>query len=74
MFQVNYNADDIRNQEFHLFFRGYKPQEVEEFLDKIAEDYVMVADYEELVLEKKELEETVDKLREKVRYLEATSL
>ena len=33
-----------------------------------------VADYEELVLAKKELEETVDKLREKVRYLEATSL
>lgn len=30
--------------------------------------------YEEVVLEKKELEETVDKLREKVRYLEATSL
>lgn len=61
---MNYNADDIRNQEFHLSFRGYKPQEVEEFLDKIAEDYVTVADYEE----------TVDKLREKVRYLESTSL
>lgn len=71
---MNYNADDIRNQEFHLSFRGYKPHEVEEFLDKIAEDYVTVADYEELVLEKKELEETVDKLREKVRYLESTSL
>lgn len=61
---MNYNVDDIRNQEFHLSFRGYKPQEVEEFLDKIAEDYVTVADYEE----------TVDKLREKVRYLESTSL
>lgn len=71
---MNYNADDIRNQEFDLSFRGYKPQEVEEFLDKIAEDYVTVADYDELVLAKKELEETVDKLREKVRYLEATSL
>lgn len=71
---MNYNADDIRNQEFHLSFCGYKPQEVEEFLDKIAEDYMRVADYDELVLEKKELEETVDKLREKVRYLESTSL
>lgn len=71
---MNYNVDDIRNQEFHLSFRGYKPQEVEKFLDKIAEDYVTVSDYEELVLEKKELEETVDKLREKVRYLESTSL
>lgn len=71
---MNYNVDDIRNREFHLSFRGYKPQEVEEFLDKIAEDYVIVADYEKLVLEKKELEETVNKLREKVRYLEATSL
>lgn len=71
---MNYNADDIRNQEFHLSFRGYKSQEVEGFLDKIAEDYVTVSDYEELVLEKKELEETVDKLREKVRYLESTSL
>lgn len=71
---MNYNVDDIRNKEFHLSFRGYKPQEVEGFLDKIAEDYVTVSDYEELVLEKKELEETVDKLREKVRYLESTSL
>lgn len=71
---MNYNVDDIRNQEFHLSFRGYKPQEVEKFLDKIAEDYVTVADYEEVVLAKKELEETVDKLREKVRYLESTSL
>lgn len=71
---MNYNVDDIRNQEFRLSFRGYKPQEVEEFLDKIAEDYVTVTDYDELVLAKKELEETVDKLREKVRYLESTSL
>lgn len=71
---MNYNVDNIRNQEFHLSFRGYKPQEVEEFLDKIAEDYMRVADYDELVLAKKELEETVDKLRERVRYLEATSL
>lgn len=71
---MNYNVDAIRNQEFHLSFRGYKPQEVEEFLDKIAEDYMRVADYDELVLAKKELEETVDKLRERVRYLEATSL
>ena len=71
---MNYNVDDIRNQEFHLCFRGYKPQEVEEFLDKIAEDYMRVADYDELVLAKKELEETVDKLRERVRYLESTSL
>ena len=71
---MNYNVDNIRNQEFHLSFRGYKPQEVEEFLDKIAEDYMRVADYDELVLAKKELEETVDKFRERVRYLEATSL
>ena len=71
---MNYNVDNIRNQEFHLSFRGYKPQEVEEFLDKIAEDYMRVADYDELVLAKKELEETVDKLRERVLYLEATSL
>lgn len=71
---MNYNVDAIRNQEFHLSFRGYKPQEVEEFLDKIAEDYMRVADYDELVLAKKELEETVHKLRERVRYLESTSL
>ena len=63
---MNYNVDNIRNQEFHLSFRGYKPQEVEEFLDKIAEDYMRVADYDELVLAKKELEETVDKFRERV--------
>lgn len=71
---MNYTVDDIRDKEFNLSFRGYKPDEVDKFLDKIVEDYVTVADYEELVLEKKELEETLEKLRERIRYLEATTL
>lgn len=30
---------DIRNKEFKKAFRGYKEDEVDEFLDKVVEDY-----------------------------------
>ena len=30
---------DINNKEFKKIIRGYNPEEVDEFLDKIVEDY-----------------------------------
>lgn len=35
---------DIKNQKFHPGFRGYRQEEVDEFLEKLIEDYVGLFD------------------------------
>lgn len=53
---------DIHNKEFNKGFRGYDEDEVNEFLDQVIKDY-------ELVLrEKKELEEQVKELKERLDH------
>lgn len=44
---------DIRNKEFKKAFRGYKEDEVDEFLDKV------IADYERIYRENGELKERI---------------
>src|SRR5699024_1111766 len=51
---------DIHNKEFTRGFRGYNEDDVNQFLDQIIKDYEMT------IREKKELEETVVELEEKV--------
>ncbi|MFC7372096.1 DivIVA domain-containing protein [Fictibacillus iocasae] len=53
---------DIHNKEFTRGFRGYSEDEVNDFLDQV------IKDYEAVIREKKELEETVSKLEEKISY------
>jgi cell division initiation protein len=53
---------DIHNKEFTRGFRGYSEDEVNDFLDQV------IKDYESVIREKKTLEETVDKLEEKISY------
>ena len=53
---------DIHNKEFSRGFRGYDEDEVNEFLDQIIKDYEM------LIREKKQLEEKVAELTEKLNY------
>lgn len=53
---------DIHNKEFTRGFRGYNEDEVNDFLDQV------IKDYESVIREKKELEETVEKLEEKLSY------
>ncbi|MFC0188971.1 DivIVA domain-containing protein [Fictibacillus aquaticus] len=53
---------DIHNKEFTRGFRGYSEDEVNDFLDQV------IKDYEAVIREKKELEETVAKLEEKISY------
>lgn len=51
---------DIQNKEFERGFRGYKQEEVDEFLEKVAKEF------ERIVKEKVSLEEKISLLEEKL--------
>ena len=53
---------DIHNKEFSKGFRGYDEDEVNEFLDQVIKDYEMV------IREKKELEERLNDLTERLGH------
>jgi cell division initiation protein len=51
------SSDFIRNKEFHIVFKGYKPEEVDKFLDQMS------FEFEKLVKRNRELAESLDKLK-----------
>ena len=53
---------DIHNKEFGRGFRGYDEDEVNEFLDQIIKDYELV------IREKKELEDKVVELEQRLEH------
>jgi cell division initiation protein len=53
---------EINNKEFKKVLRGYNPEEVDEFLDKITEDY------EEIFRENKILKEKLSNINDKVDH------
>ncbi|MFT8317203.1 MAG: DivIVA domain-containing protein [Sporolactobacillus sp.] len=53
---------DIHNKEFSRGFRGYDEDEVNDFLDQI------IKDYETVIREKKDLEQTVKNSEEKLSH------
>lgn len=53
---------DIHNKEFSKGFRGYDEDEVNEFLDQVIKDYEMV------IREKKELEERLNEMTERIGH------
>ncbi|MFA1818645.1 DivIVA domain-containing protein [Virgibacillus oceani] len=53
---------DIHNKEFTRKFKGYDEDEVNEFLDQVIKDYEMT------IREKKDLEEKVNQLNEKLGH------
>jgi cell division initiation protein len=53
---------DIHNKEFAKTFRGYDEDEVNEFLDQVIKDYEMI------IREKRELENRVKELEEKLKH------
>lgn len=53
---------DIHNKEFSRGFRGYDEDEVNEFLDQVIKDYELI------IREKKELEEKVKDLNDKLGH------
>ena len=53
---------DITNKEFRRMLRGYDPEEVDEFLDQVVEDY------EELFKENSLLKEKINAMNEKIDH------
>lgn len=64
-------AQEILEKEFHIDARGYRPQEVDKFLDMVIRDYT---EYENIIknLEKniKNLTEDNIKLKQEIRRLQ----
>lgn len=54
---MNINADSIQKKEFHIVFKGYKPEEVDKFLD------ILTAEFDRLQKSQRELKENLEKLK-----------
>ena len=68
--QFNLSSKDILEKEFKIDTRGYRPQEVDKFLDVIIRDYEeFVSIIKELENDKKELLEENIKLKQDIRSL-----
>ena len=76
MYQENkfyLNARTILDKEFKIDPRGYRPQEVDEFLDYVIKDYVSYDNItKKLYSEIKALESDNAKLRSEIRNLKAS--
>lgn len=51
------NAEFIRKKEFHIVFKGYKPEEVDKFLD------ILSMEFDRMIKKNRELQESLDKLK-----------
>ena len=51
------SADFIRKKEFHIVFKGYKPDEVDKFLD------ILSVEFDRLLKRNRELQDSLDKLK-----------
>ena len=66
-------AREILEKDFKIDARGYRPQEVDQFLDMIIKDYVdFETTHKRLVTEIKALESENDKLKAELRNLKAS--
>ena len=68
--RIMLTVKDIFEKEFKLDTRGYRPQEVDKFLDLVMRDYEeFIAINKELVREIKELTNDNIKLKQEIRNL-----
>lgn len=68
--RISLTVKDIFEKEFKLDTRGYRPQEVDKFLDVIMRDYEeFISLNKELVSEVKELTSDNLKLKQEIRSL-----
>lgn len=54
---MSINSEAIQKKEFHVVFKGYKPEEVDKFLD------ILAVEFEKLQRRNKELQEGLEKVR-----------
>ena len=68
--QIYLTPQDILDKEFKIDARGYRPQEVDKFLDMVIRDYT---EYNSIIKnlnkEIKDLSEDNSKLKQEIRYL-----
>ena len=68
--RIELTSKDILEKDFKIDTRGYRPQEVDRFLDIVIKDYdEMVAIIKELSTEKKDLLEENAELKKEIRNL-----
>ena len=54
---MNINSESIQKKEFHMVFKGYKPEEVDKFLD------ILSVEFDRLSRSNKGLQESLDKIK-----------
>ncbi len=68
--RISLSSKDILEKDFKVDTRGYRPQEVDKYLDEIIHDY---EEYENMIVElendKKEIIEDNIKLKQEIRRL-----
>ena len=68
--RITLTPKDILEKEFKIDTRGYRPQEVDKFLDTIISDYEeMIAMIREYEIDKKDLIEENMRLKSEIRSL-----
>lgn len=71
---INLTPQDILDKDFNVDTRGYRPQEVDKFLDIIIKDYTEYNSMvKKLLKENRMLEEEIASLKHEIRKLKETS-
>ncbi len=68
MEQLNLTPEEILNKEFNVDFKGYSPNEVDAFLDNVLEDYQIMEDNVQQLLDE------IAKLKDQVKTLTAKNI
>ena len=68
MEKLNLTPEEILNKQFNVDFKGYDPAEVDAFLDSVLEDYQIMENNVQQLLD------TVSSLQEKIKELTSKNI
>ena len=70
--EVELSVEDILSKDFKVDMKGYRPQEVDKFLDIVIHDYeIYIQTLKQLTIEKNELVDENIALKQEIRSLKA---
>jgi len=70
---INFTPQDILDKDFNVDTRGYRPQEVDKFLDLVIKDYTEFNSIvKKLQKENRLLEDEISKLKQEIRRYKDT--